>query len=266
MEHLKGFNEGFFDYFKKDTDDDKIALKFLNRLEKVKGDNPYNLKILIRDNLPIWLVKFQSNNKSNDSESEYYSIVYIIKFDDVDMVITNNKSSLIHRQSGLPAGHRICKNPWKLYIGSSDTDLGERIRAKESIRKKIFQVTDKLYNDDKNKKRINRIISEINPAADLIDESLSTKEITFTNKRNPNTKIVVSKNPDGRISLIDNKSSFRFPFSVGQIMNRSVEVWACNNGFLMDDKDMCPEKKIFGIRVSDVPKGHEWRHIFPNKF
>ena len=58
----------------------------------------------------------------------------------------------------------------------------------------------------------------------------------------------------------------RFPFSVGQLLQRNVEVWACNNNFLMDDKDTCPEKKIFGVKPSDVPKGHEWRTIYPNKF
>ena len=26
------------------------------------------------------------------------------------------------------------------------------------------------------------------------------------------------------------------------------------------------KKKIFGVRSSDVPQGHEWRHIFPHKF
>jgi hypothetical protein len=69
-----------------------------------------------------------------------------------------------------------------------------------------------------------------------IEESLLTNSsITFINKRNPR-------------------------------LNRNIEVWACNNNFLMDGKDTCPEKKIFGVRASDVPQGHEWRHIFPNKF
>ena len=34
----------------------------------------------------------------------------------------------------------------------------------------------------------------------------------------------------------------------------------------MDGKDTCPEKKIMGMRASDIPKGHELRHIFPHKF
>jgi hypothetical protein len=98
------------------------------------------------------------------------------------------------------------------------------------------------------------------------NESLNLREVKFTNKRNGRLEIVVTKSPDGRIINIENETGIRFPFSVGQILNRTAEVWACNNNFLMDGKDTCPEKKIFGVRASDVPQGHEWRHIFPNKF
>lgn len=101
---------------------------------------------------------------------------------------------------------------------------------------------------------------------DLIDESVYERKVRFTNKRNPRLEIVVTKTQDGRITNIENKTGIRFPFSVGQILNRTAEVWACNNNFLMDGKDTCPEKKIFGVRAKDVPQGHEWRHIFPHKF
>ena len=87
-------------------------------------------------------------------------------------------------------------------------------------------------------------------------ESMHQKVVKFTNKRNPRLEIVVTKTPDGRITDIQNETGIRFPFSVGQILNRSAEVWACNNNFLMDGKDTCPEKKIFGVRTSDVPQGH----------
>jgi len=96
-------------------------------------------------------------------------------------------------------------------------------------------------------------------------ESVET-EVVFTNKRNPNLKIIVKKSRDGRIISIDNETGIRFPFQVGQLMQRNVETWACNNNFLMDGKDTCPEKKIFGVRAKDVPRGHEWRHIYPGKF
>ena len=106
----------------------------------------------------------------------------------------------------------------------------------------------------------------MNDAADLIGESIYEREVVFTNKRNPRLVIKVKKNPDGRITGIQNETGMRFPFSVGQILNRTAEVWACNNNFLMDGKDTCTEKKIFGVRAKDVPQGHEWRHIFPHKF
>ena len=44
MKHLKRYDEGFLDYFKKDTDEDKVALEFIKRLEKVKDINPYEIK------------------------------------------------------------------------------------------------------------------------------------------------------------------------------------------------------------------------------
>lgn len=107
-------------------------------------------------------------------------------------------------------------------------------------------------------------------------ESYFKKEILFTNKRNSSIIIRVEVE-DSKIKSINylrrigsneiaSEPIVRFPFSVGQSISRNIEVWACNNGFYMDGKDTCPEKKIFGIRVSDVPSGHEWRHIFPSKF
>ncbi len=98
------------------------------------------------------------------------------------------------------------------------------------------------------------------------DESFGKEKIEFVSQRNPRLRIVVEISPDRRIAAIDNPTGTRFPFSVGQPLNRNLEVWASNNGFLMDGKDVGPEKKIFGVRASDVPQGHEWRSIYPNKF
>ena len=78
--------------------------------------------------------------------------------------------------------------------------------------------------------------------------------------------ISVSVSPHGRITNIENKTGIIFPFSINQSLSRNIESWACNKKFYMDGKNTCPEKKIFGVRVKDVPQGHEWRHIFPNKF
>ena len=91
-------------------------------------------------------------------------------------------------------------------------------------------------------------------------------EILFKSKRNTRQTIIVKKDISGKITNIDNNSRIRFPFKIGQMLQRNVETWACNNNFLMNGKDTCLEKKIFGVRASDVPKGHEWRTIYPNKF
>ena len=266
MKHLKSYNEGFLDYFKKDTNDDKITLDMIHRLEKVKDSNPYEIHDIMKEDmrLPAWMSN-AAHTSENDTGSEYYSVIYVVRFDDVDVLISNDRHNLVNVQTGAPAGHKKCVNKWKLFIGNN-TGLCERIRSKESYRIKLFHLIDKIYNEDIERKRIDRIQTEINPAADLIDESIYEREVVFTNKRNPRLVITIKKNPDGRITEIENETGMRFPFSVGQILNRTAEVWACNNNFLMDGKDTCPEKKIFGVKASDVPQGHEWRHIFPHKF
>jgi hypothetical protein len=70
----------------------------------------------------------------------------------------------------------------------------------------------------------------------------------------------------GKIASIENNSGVRFPYNTGQIWNRSIETWACNNGFKIDGEDPCPEEKIFGIRKKDIPMGHELRMLYPSKF
>ena len=417
MKHLKSYNEGFLDYFKKDSSDDKITLDMIHRLEKVKGSNPYEIHDIMKEDmrLPTWMSK-AADTTERGSRSEYYSVIYVVRFDDVDLLISNDRHNLVYTNTGLPAGEKKCVNQWKLFIGNN-TGLCERIRSKESYRIKLFHLIDKIYKEDIERKRIDRIQTEINPAADLleeglfdffskkvteddkialeyikrlkkvkgispykitkddtsngdsytinkwnvdfedtpiklwavistrtsgfdeqsqelllskklakysryefyglnikcegetenckasakvlkelvelvesvyendkearriehisinmnpaadlIDESIYEREVVFTNKRNPRLVITIKKNPDGRITGIENETGIRFPFSVGQLLQRNVEVWACNNNFLMNGKDTCPEKKIFGVKTKDVPQGHEWRHIFPHKF
>jgi len=417
MKHLKSYNEGFLDYFKKDTNDDKITLDMIHRLEKVKDSNPYEIHDIMSEDmrLPAWTQNI-ADTTENGVRSEYYSVIYLVRFDDVDVLISNDRHKLIYNNTGLPAGEEKCKNQWKLFIGNN-TGLCERIRSKESYRIKLFHLIDKIYKEDKERKRMDRIQTEINPAADLleeglfdffskkvteddkialeyikrlkkvkgispykitkddtssensykinrwevdfedtpiklwsvistrtsgfdeqsqelltskklakysryefyglnikcegeienckasakvlkelvelvesvyendkearriehisinmnpaadlIDESIYEREVVFTNKRNPRLVITIKKNPDGRITEIENETGMRFPFSVGQLLQRNVEVWACNNNFFMDGKDTCPDKKIFGVKTKDVPQGHEWRHIFPHKF
>lgn len=99
---------------------------------------------------------------------------------------------------------------------------------------------------------------------ELITEAYGERVHTFESKRTRRT--ITVKVQDGRITEVENDSGVRFPFQVGQMWNRNTEVWACNNNFFLDGEDTCPEEKIFGVRAKDVPMGHEWRTLFPNKF
>ena len=162
MKHLKTFNkfnESIFDIFKKD-DDDKIALEFIERFRKVKEKNPYNIILIGEDNsdqFPSWTNKF-----SNLPDSERYSISYLVRFDDVDLLITNDHNDLVFAATGEPAGVKMCKYPWKLYIAE------ERVYAKEKYREKIFKLVENIYKSDIKRKRIEKITTEINPAADRL--------------------------------------------------------------------------------------------------
>lgn len=70
----------------------------------------------------------------------------------------------------------------------------------------------------------------------------------------------------GLIKDIVNEAGIRFPFYEGQRYTRTIETWACTNGFKINGEDPCPEEKIFGIRKKDIPQGHELRMIYPHKF
>jgi hypothetical protein len=191
MRYLKRYNEGFLDYFKKNTPDDKITLDIINRLEKVKDINPYQIKEIMntQGELPPWMLRFvgePTQDHRNNEETEYFSKIYVVKFDDVDIVITNDRHNLIHTQTGAPAGYEKCKNPWKFYLGSDLSDLAERIRSRESYREKLFHLVDKIYTEDIQRKRINRIRSEINPGADLLESNSGSGNASFNwiNKQN----------------------------------------------------------------------------------
>ena len=90
-----------------------------------------------------------------------------------------------------------------------------------------------------------------------------TQEIKLTSRQGREIIFTVK---GGRIDSIQNDSGIRFPYSTGQSYNQGMKTWACNNGFKWNGEDPCPEEKIFGVKTSQVPQGHEWRMIFPNKF
>jgi hypothetical protein len=265
MKHLKKYNEGFFDFLRKQSEDDKIVDTFIKRLKKIKGISPYDITF---------------SDDGTVQEEQYWS-KYRVEFEDVPFRISKLEADKKYRngwgtetQKGYLESGAVKKSN-HIFYGIFTFPMGEEVRVTASLRKteELFELIEEVYKKDLNARRIKKIRDELNDAADLMDdeiyptsESIYEREVVFTNKRNPRLVITVKKSPDGRITEIENESGIRFPFSVGQLLQRNVEVWACNNNFLMDGKDTCPEKKIFGIKTKDVPQGHEWRHIYRNKF
>ena len=97
----------------------------------------------------------------------------------------------------------------------------------------------------------------------MLFENFKEEEITLTSKQNRDIKISVKQ---GKIMTVDNKSGVNFPFKQGQMYNASVKSWAKNNNFKWNGQNLDDEKKVFGIKAKDIPKGHELRTMFPNKF
>lgn len=108
---------------------------------------------------------------------------------------------------------------------------------------------------------INRIVKKIINE----DDYKNTTKIEFQHKRNPRLNFSILVDNDNRIVDIEDVN-VRFPFKIGQRLYRNIEVWACNNLFKIDGKDTCPEEKVAGIKVSDIPKGHILRMMYPSKF
>ena len=73
-----------------------------------------------------------------------------------------------------------------------------------------------------------------------------------------------------------NNSNVMFPFAVNSSWNMSVETWACRNNFVTIEtwinnrmakkEETCPEERVAGIRVKDIPHGHPLRMMYPSKF
>ena len=165
MKHLQTINE--FNLFRRKPDDE-IAWEFITRLKKVKDRNPYEIKIIHKD----------PDDVATDPMSEYecppyaarliddrtdYSLIYIVRFDDVDLIITNNGYNIYGDHGrGNYAGFKKVENQYILIVAE------EMVYAKDKYRKRIFELVDKIYKEDKTWKRINKIRTEINPAADLL--------------------------------------------------------------------------------------------------
>ena len=147
-------NEGLFDFFK-DSEDDKIAMSYINRLKKVKGISPYVIKedVINHDGFDI--------------------IGYEVTFDDTPIrstSIISNRSRGFDKESQeyLKEQGAVRRNDIEFYALSVNCE-GDRemVYAKAYILKELNDLCKKVYDNDKNTRRIKKITGNINPAADL---------------------------------------------------------------------------------------------------
>lgn len=156
-------NEGFLDLFRKqkpETEYDKMLNQFIERLEKVKGKSPYQIKYLRRGELPYWYYEIKDRIKTN----YYYSGVYLVKFDDIQLMISSGDSRKENSTKFKKSPY-----PYRIFIGNEM--VAEEIKpdeTKESIRKRLFELVDKIYKQTKEIERLEKLKGEINPSADLL--------------------------------------------------------------------------------------------------
>lgn len=93
---------------------------------------------------------------------------------------------------------------------------------------------------------------------------MNTRTIALTSRYNRTITLLIE---GGVIKSIENLSGIYFPFTANRPYNQSIKAWAENNNFLFDGEDLEKKhRKVFGIRIKDVPQGHPLRFMYPNKF
>ena len=162
MKYIKTY-EGLFDFFK-DSEDDKITISYINRLKKVKGISPY-------------VIEEDVNNHEG-----YDLIGYDVTFDDTPIrstsLVSNRKFGFDKQsQEYLKGQGAIKRNDNEFYALSVNCE-GEKemVYAKASLLKELNDLCRSVYNNDKNTKRIKKITSNINPAADLNESRVINPE------------------------------------------------------------------------------------------
>lgn len=143
MKYIKHY-EGFLT--PKNTEEDKIALEYINRLEKVKDNNPY--KIIKKDEI--------INNAG-----KYVS--YQVVFDDTPITIKYGYFNYSIPQNQIGEAGRF---RYKLIVDCTGDE--EEVNANKKYLKKLFDIIEKIYLDTEYRKKIDKINININPDADLL--------------------------------------------------------------------------------------------------
>jgi hypothetical protein len=165
MKHLKNFNEGFFDFFKKKvSEDDRIIDDLIRRLKRVKGISPYIITL----------------DDQDTEDGEKYHTRYRVEFDDVHLLVKKAEADRKYRHGWSDDTQRrwfssgAIKKSNNIFYSISVEVVGEEVFFKTSWRKveDVFNLVDYIYKNDKEARRIEKIRVEINPAADKLDPDI----------------------------------------------------------------------------------------------
>lgn len=154
MIYLKTY-EGFFDVFKKKrTEDDNIALEYINRLKKVHGISPYKITEDINDDGHFRISKLDINFEDTEIQVVYVESSFI--FNDESLKVLNNKEFSKYNDQKFYRLRINCEGSW------------ETCKANIKLIKQLYELAKSVYLGDKEATRIDKIKTNINKAADLI--------------------------------------------------------------------------------------------------
>lgn len=158
MKYIRPINE-FFGPFKKsklfqESEDDRLANDFLNRLLKIDENNPYEIEKTNHNRLADQIAQGYGNIMRMRVRL-HSTRIYKVRFDDVYLLSSWSKTR-----------GRI--NRSKLFVLNFDYSELDEIKCSDSIAYKIYKTIDDIYNRSKDKDRLNRLRQNINPAADIL--------------------------------------------------------------------------------------------------
>jgi hypothetical protein len=166
MEYIKTY-EGFFDFFgrkKEISEDDKIINDYIKRLKRIKGVSPYDITL----------------DTHGTEEGEKYHYRYKVWFEDTPIHIRAASCASKYKlgwseetQKGWIEDGAIKKNNHLFYSMSVEV-MGEEVYIKTSASKieELFNLVQNVYKIDKEARRIQKIRTEMNPAADKLDPDI----------------------------------------------------------------------------------------------
>jgi hypothetical protein len=168
MKNIKTY-EGFFDIFKKKkSEDDKIVMDYIKRLEHLKsylekgGVAPYDI----------------TTNPEGTEPGEKYFSRYRFQFDDSPIRIVKVEADRKYPKGWNEESQKsffeqgaVKKNNHVFFLLDIE-NVDETVKADVDLMEELFELAHFCYKQNKENKRIKKIRGNMNPAADLLDDDI----------------------------------------------------------------------------------------------